>query len=152
MAEKKRYAQAAIATATAAAAGAGAVPIPFSDCALLIPTQLTMIVSITVIFGFDVNKSILTAFLSATLGTGGATLLGRTVVANIVKLIPGIGSVAGGVISAGTAGVITAALGEAYIGIMTLVFNGEMNIEDLGTQKGKDQMAQLFKKELKKNR
>ena len=152
LAEKKRYAQAAIATATAAAAGAGAVPIPFSDCALLIPTQLTMIVSITVIFGFDVNKSILTAFLSATLGTGGATLLGRTVVANIVKLIPGIGSVAGGVISAGTAGVITAALGEAYIGIMTLVFNGEMNIEDLGTQKGKDQMAQLFKKELKKNR
>lgn len=150
--EKKRRAQAAIATATVAAAGEGAAPIPFADCAFLIPTQIGMIASITVIFGFDVNKSILTAFLSSTLGAGGATLLGKTVVASIVKVIPGIGSVAGGAISAGTAGVITAALGEAYIGIMTLVFNGEMSIDDLSTAKGKDQMKKLFKEELSKKR
>lgn len=152
LAEKKKRAQAAIATATMAAAGEGAAPIPFSDCALLIPTQLGMIASITVIFGFDVNKSILTAFLSSTLGSGGATLLGKTVVSNLVKLIPGVGTVAGGAISAATAGVLTAALGEAYIGIMTLVFNGEMSIDDLGTKRGKDQMAALFKHELKKKR
>lgn len=152
LAEKKKRAQAAIATATLAATGEGAAPIPFSDCALLIPTQLGMIVSITVIFGFDVNKSILTAFLSSTLGTGGTTLLGKTVVSNLVKLIPGVGTVAGGAISAATAGVLTAALGEAYIGIMTLVFNGEMSIDDLDTKKGKDQMTALFKQELKKKR
>lgn len=152
LAEKKKRAQAAIATATLAATGEGAVPIPFSDCALLIPTQLGMIVSITVIFGFDVNISILTAFLSSTLGTGGTTLLGKTVVSNLVKLIPGAGTVAGGAISAATAGVLTAALGEAYIGIMTLVFNGEMSIDDLDTKKGKDQMTALFKQELKKKR
>ena len=152
LAEKKKRAQAAIATATLAATGEGAAPIPFSDCALLIPTQLGMIASITVIFGFDVNKSILTAFLSSTLGAGGATLLGKTVVANLVKLIPGVGTVAGGAISGATAGILTAALGEAYIGIMTLVFNGEMSIEDLGTKKGKDQMTALFKQELKKKR
>lgn len=152
LAEKKKRAQAAIAAATLVATGEGAVPIPFSDCALLIPTQLGMIASITVIFGFDVNKSILTAFLSSTLGAGGATLLGKTVVSNLVKLIPGVGTVAGGAISAATAGVLTAALGEAYIGIMTLVFNGEMSIDDLGTKKGKDQMTALFKHELKKKR
>lgn len=152
LADKKKRAQAAIATATLAAAGEGAAPIPFSDCALLIPTQLGMIASITVIFGFDINKSILTAFLSSTLGSGGATLLGKTVVSNLVKLIPGVGTVAGGAISAATAGVLTAALGEAYIGIMTLVFNGEMSIDDLGTKRGKDQMTALFKHELKKKR
>ena len=152
LAEKKKRAQAAIATATLAAAGEGAAPIPFSDCALLIPNQLGMIASITVIFGFDVNKSILTAFLSSTLGSGGATLLGKTVVSNLVKLIPGVGTIAGGAISAATAGVLTAALGEAYIGIMTLVFNGEMSIDDLGTKRGKDQMTALFKYELKKQR
>lgn len=152
LAEKKKRAQAAIATATLAAAGEGAAPIPFSDCALLIPTQLGMIASITVIFGFDVNKSILTAFLSSTLGSGGATLLGKTVVSNLVKLIPGVGTIAGRAISAATAGVLTAALGEAYIGIMTLVFNGEMSIDDLGTKRGKDQMTALFKYELKKQR
>ncbi len=152
LAEKKKHAQAAVATATLAAAGEGAAPIPFADAALLVPTQLGMIASITVIFGFDVNKSILTAFLSSTLGAGGATILGKTVVANILKLIPGAGSVAGGAISAATAGLITAALGEAYIGIMTLVFNGEMSIDDLGTQKGKDAMSKLFKDELKKKK
>lgn len=57
LAEKKKRAQAAIATATLAAAGEGAAPIPFSDCALLIPTQLGMIASITVIFGLMSTKA-----------------------------------------------------------------------------------------------
>ena len=149
--EKKRRAQAAVATAAVAAAGEGAAPIPFADCALLIPTQLGMIASITVIFGFDVNKSIITALLSSTIGAGGATVLGRTVVSNLFKLLPGAGSVAGGAISAGTAGVITAALGEAYIGIMELVFKNEMSIDEIGTKKGKDLMSKLFKQKLSKS-
>lgn len=145
---KKRRAQAAVATASVAAAGEGAAPIPFADCALLIPTQLTMIASITVIFGFDVNKSIITALLSSTIGAGGATVLGKTVVSSLLKLIPGAGTVAGSAISAGTAGVITAALGEAYIAVMELVFQGEMSIEDLGTSVGKDLMSRTFQEQL----
>lgn len=150
--EKKRRAQAAVATAAVAAAGEGAAPIPFSDCAFLIPTQVGMIASITVIFGFDVNKSVITALLSSSIGAGGATLLGKTVVTNILKFIPGAGTVVGGAISASTAGVITAALGEAYIAIMELVFKGEMSIDDLGTKKGKDKMTVLFKQQLKMQR
>ena len=150
--EKKRHAQAAVATAALAAAGEGAAPIPFSDCALLVPTQLTMIASITVTFGFDVNKSIITALLSSTIGAGGATVLGKTIVSNLLKFIPGAGTVAGGAISAGTAGVITAALGEAYIGIMELVFKGDMSLDDLGTKKGKETMSTLFKEQLKVKR
>jgi uncharacterized protein (DUF697 family)/predicted GTPase len=146
---KKRRAQAAVATAMLATAGEGAAPIPFADCALMIPTQIGMIASITVIFGFDVNKSIITALLSSTIGAGGATVLGKTVVTNILKFIPGVGTVAGGAISAGTAGVITASLGEAYIGIMELVYKGDMSIDDIGTKKGKETMAQLFKSSLK---
>lgn len=142
--EKKRYAQAAV--------GEGAAPIPFSDCALLIPTQVSMIASITVIFGFDLNKSIITALLSSSIGAGGATVLGKTVVSNLLKLIPGAGTVVGGAISAGTAGVLTAALGEAYIGIMELVYKGEMSIDDLGTKKGKETMSTLFKEQLRKKK
>ena len=147
--EKKRCAQAAVATAAAASVGEGAAPIPFSDCALLIPTQLTMIVSITIIFGFDVNKSILTTLISSTIGTGGATVLGKTVVSNILKFIPGAGTAIGAAISASTAGLITTALGEAYIKVLELVFKGEMNINDLGTTKGKEQMSKAFKEQLK---
>ena len=148
--EKKRRAQAVVATAAVAAAGEGAAPIPFSDCALMIPTQVGMIASITVIFGFDVNKSIITALLSSTIGAGGATILGKTIVTNLIKFIPGAGTIIGSAISAGTAGVITASLGEAYIGIMELVFKGEMSIDEIGTQKGKEAMTTLFKQNLKK--
>ena len=152
LAEKKRHAQAVVATTTLAATGVGAAPIPFSDCVALVPVQLSMIATITVIFGFDINKSILTAFLSSTIGAGGATVLGKTIVTNLIKFIPGAGTVLGGAISAGTAGVITVALGEAYIQIMELVFKGEMSIDDLSTKKGKEEMATLFKNELKKKR
>ena len=149
LSEKKRRASKVVATAALAATGQGVAPIPFADAALLIPTQVGMIASITVIFGFDVNKSVITALLSSTLGSGGATLLGRAVVANILKLIPAAGSIAGGAISAGTAGVITAALGSAYIAFMELVYKGEMDIEDLSSKKGKDKIANIFRENLK---
>ena len=76
--------------------------------------------TITVIFGLEVNKSLLTGFVSSTIGTAGATVLGRTIVADLIKLIPGLGTTAGGLISGATASLITTALGEAYIILMEM--------------------------------
>lgn len=149
---KKKMSQAAVATAVAAAAATGASPIPFSDAALLIPVQVSMIAGITAIFGLDISKSFLTAFVSSTIGTAGATVLGKTAVSNLLKLIPGVGTVAGGAISGSTAGLLTAALGEAYIGIMEMVFKGDMKMEDLYSEDGKSKMQDIFKKELKTKR
>lgn len=146
--EKKRYAQAAVATATAAAIGECLVPIPLADCAVLIPTQIAMIASITAIFGFDVSKSVITGFITSTIGAGGATVLGKTVVSSLLKLIPGAGSAAGSAISSATAGVLTTALGETYILIMSAVFKGEMSTKDLETEEGKRKIKELFKKQL----
>ena len=119
---KKKYAQAAIATAVAASFGEGFAPIPFSDSAMLVPTQVTMIATITAIFGLDISKSFLTGFVSSTIGSAGATILGKTIVSNLLKLIPGIGTAAGGVISGATAGLLTTALGETYIKVMELIY------------------------------
>ncbi len=152
LAEKRRNAQIVVTSCMLSATGEGAIPIPCSDCFLLVPTQIGMITAITVIYGFEVNKSLMMAFLSSTVGSGGATILGKTVVSNILKLIPGAGSVIGGVISAGTAGTITAALGEAYIGVMELIARGEMNMQDLASSEGKKKFASLFKSELKKRK
>lgn len=149
MEEKKRYAQAAVATATAAAFGEGFAPIPFADCALLIPTQVTMIASITAIYGLDVNKSLITAFVSATLGTGSATIAGKTIASNLLKLVPGAGTVLGGSISGATAGLLTTALGEAYILLMEAVFKGELKSTELNTEAGQSKMKELFKMRLK---
>lgn len=105
---KKKASQGVIATAVAASFGEGFAPIPFSDAALLIPTQVGMIAGITVIFGMDVSKSFLTSFVSATIGSAGATVLGKTIVSNLLKLIPRVGTVTGGFISGTTAGILTA--------------------------------------------
>ena len=149
---KKKHSQAAVVTAVAAAFGEGFAPIPFSDAAVLIPTQVAMIASITTIFGMEVNKSLLTGFVSSTLGTAGATVLGKTIVSNLIKLIPGVGTVVGGLISGSTASLLTTALGEAYRLLMEMIYKGELKAEDLYSDDGKDTISKIFKNELKKDR
>lgn len=152
LASKRKAAQGAIATAVAASFGESFLPIPFADAALLIPIQVGMIASITVIFGMEVNKSILTGFVSSTVGSAGATVLGRTIVGNLMKLIPGVGTGVGGMISGGTASLITTALGLAYIQIMEMIYKGEMSKKDLQTKAGQKMMHQLFKEQLQKKK
>ncbi len=147
---KKKYAHGVVATAVAASFGEGFAPIPFSDAILLIPTQVTMIASITVIFGLNISKSFITGFVSSTIGAAGTTILGKTVVSNLLKLIPGVGTGVGGMISGTTAGLLTTALGEAYIKVMERVYKGEIKSEELYTQEGQMIMKKLFKEELKK--
>ncbi len=125
---------------------------PFADAALLVPTQISMIAGITVIFGLDISKSFLTSFVSSTIGAAGATVLGRSIVSGLLKLIPGVGTVAGGLISGTTAGLITTALGEAYIKIMEMIYKGEISKEDLYSDDGQKTMTRLFKEGLKKKR
>lgn len=99
----------------------GFAPIPFADAAILVPSQIAMLAHLTAIFGINIEKTLLTSVVTAIGGVGGAVVLGRTIVANIMKFIPGIGTVAGGAINGTTAAVLTAALGYAYIEVMNKV-------------------------------
>jgi len=145
---KRYYARTAVAAATSAAFGEGFMPIPFADSALLIPTQIAMIGSITAIFGLEVNKSIMVTFASAMLGTSGATLAGKAISSTLLKLIPGAGTVLGGTISGSTAALITTTLGEAYILLMEMLWLGEFNATDFDSPNGRAQFRQLFKERL----
>ena len=145
---KKKHARAAIATAVTASFGEGFAPIPFADAFLLVPTQVAMISAITVIFGLEINKAFLTAFVTSTLGSGSATLIGKTIVSNILKFFPGIGTGVGGAISGTTAGLITTALGEAYLLLMEQIYKGEINKDTLNSPEGQKKMNKLFKEQL----
>ena len=90
----------------------------------------------------------MTALISSTVGAGGATILGKTVVSNMLKVLP----IVGGAISAATAATITDALGYAYIGVMEMVFKGELDIDDLSTTKGKEVISEKFNELLKRNK
>ncbi|MBL7472048.1 50S ribosome-binding GTPase [Robertkochia sp. 1368] len=115
MNQKINKSHAIVATAATSAAATAAVPIPFSDALALVPIQVGMLAGITSVFGFELEKGFLSTLVSSTITGGGATLLGRTIVTNLLKMFPGVGSVAGGVIAATTASGLTVAFGEAYI-------------------------------------
>lgn len=149
---KKGKAQAVVAASAVTAAATGAVPIPFSDAALLVPEQIAMLASITAIFGIPMQQGTLMAIVSSTIGTAGTTVLGKTLVSNLLKLIPGVGTVVGGVISGAAAAALTAALGEAYIIILALICKGDLKVSDLDTDKGKETITNVFKEQLKVKR
>ena len=140
----------AVAVAVAATAATGAVPIPFADAPLLIAEQVTLMASICGIYGIDVGKDGLKMLATAALGAGGAAIVGKTLATNLLKLIPGAGTIAGGAISAGTAGVVTLAMGKAFIEVCKMVKLGKLSEADILSSKGKNIMKEQFKDQLKK--
>lgn len=149
---KQKAAYKAVKIVAAAAATTGAVPIPFSDAALLIPTQVTMLMHITTIFHIPIQKAALTTIATMAIGTMGTTFIGKTVVSNIFKMIPGIGTVTGGAISATTAAFLTTALGNAYIKILIKISKGEMRVSDLTTKEGQKILKQELNTQLREKR
>lgn len=149
---KKNKAQIIVGASTATAASIGAIPIPFADATVLIPAQITMLTSITAVFGISIEKATLTTIISAMVGTAGTTIVGKTIVSNLIKFIPGVGSVAGGVISGATAAALTTALGLAYIKILMMIATGEMSVNDLNTESGINKIKAIFTEQLKMKR
>ena len=129
--------------------GIGFSPIPVSDAVLLVPLQIKMIAQISSVYGIDVDRSILVPVISATVGAGGATVLGKTVVVNLIKLIPGAGTAVGGMISGATAGALTTALGMAYIKLMEAMLKGEVKRSDLESREGTQIIQKLFQEALR---
>lgn len=130
----------------------GAIPIPFADAPLLIAQQVAMMAAINAIFKFNVSKDALKSLATAAIGVGGATVVGKTIASNLLKLIPGAGTIAGGAISAGTAGVITLALGKAYIQVCKAIKMGVLDQSDLTKKAGMDMLKKSFKEQIKKNK
>ena len=127
-------------------AGAGAVaasPIPFSDIALLLPTQCAMIVHISSVYELDMSKETAMTLAGAFAGVIGVGFAARTIVGNLAKFIPGIGSIAGGAINATMAVSVTKLMGEAYIAYLDDNFD---NIAEAVANLGKDAIKIYFDK------
>ncbi len=99
--EKDKKAHAFIHGAAAAAAGVGATPIPFSDAPIIMGFQMTMIVNLALLYGFD--KQYMMSMIAPAL----AKVAGKQLAASLTKLIPGFGHI----VNAGVAFAITEAIG-----------------------------------------
>ena len=90
---------AAIHTASVAAGAAGVIPVPVADAIPMAATQVTMVIALGRIFEQEITDSTAKGLI----GAAASTFIGR----QIVKLIPVVGWIA----SAGTAAVVTEAIG-----------------------------------------
>ncbi len=102
-ADIKRKCAVAIHTATAASAAAGAIPIPMSDAIPITGAQIAMIVALGKVFGVSLSQAAAKSIMTVTV----AQSAGRAIFSNVLKVIPGAGSVVG----ATTAAALTEGLG-----------------------------------------
>lgn len=128
--------------------GVGFVPIPFSDASVLVPMQVAMLAHITAIFGLSLDKTRLTSIVAAVGGTGGATFLGRYIVSNVLKLIPGAGTILGGLISGSTASILTTALAFSYIETLAIMTKNEKEGKSMSVFELEELMKKLYKEHL----
>lgn len=119
---KARQAQGYIAAAATTAAGAAFIPIPFSDAATLVPIQLGMMAKIAQLYTIKFDRAALMAVASTT----AATSAGRATFGGLLKMVPGAGSVAGGMLSAGVASSFTYAMGQAWLAVCQRVVKGKL--------------------------
>ncbi|MFS8779434.1 YcjF family protein [Synechococcus sp. W55.1] len=127
----------------ASAAFIGAAPLPFADAPLLVAAQIGMIANISFIFGYKASPEFYYSLMAALAGTGAATLTGRSIVSNLLKLLPGAGPIAGGIIQSTTAATLTLSLGLAYIELMKAIACAKIK----GIQLSQSEIQDIFVRE-----
>ncbi|MFK3858099.1 YcjF family protein [Pseudoalteromonas rhizosphaerae] len=139
----KQGARKVVHLASAAAGTAGASPIPGSDAPIIAAIQSTMIYKINTEFELDADNSKMTSVLTGIMGVTALAQVGKALVSNALKFIPGAGTLIGGTISATTAIAITEAVGHAYIAVMEKFFN--METGEVVLPENSDRIISVFK-------
>ncbi len=106
--------------ASGTAGAAGLIPIPFSDAFAIAPIQAGMIYKMNDAFEVSLGKSATPTFITE-ISSVTAIGQGARAFVNMIKFVPGLGSVAGGA----TAAVITEGIGFAYLKVLEKCFNDE---------------------------
>jgi uncharacterized protein (DUF697 family)/predicted GTPase len=141
--QKRNRAHSFVLGAATMAGAVGASPIPFSDAALIVPIQISMLASISAVFGLPLSQAFLTTLISSAGGGLVATFSGQAIVSGLLKLLPGVGTVAGAAISAATAIAITTIFGEGYITVLSKLFTLHQ-----GEPPSEEEIARAFREEL----
>jgi uncharacterized protein (DUF697 family)/GTP-binding protein EngB required for normal cell division len=112
---KRKEARKIIVQHTSGSAFVGFVPIPFSDAPILVANQVGMLARI--MWTYDL-ESALPSIQGSLVSVGAPALVSNTgiwLVGQLMKLIPGVGTIVGGIISASVAASITGAIGYTVV-------------------------------------
>ncbi|UOS36197.1 hypothetical protein MPG75_03595 [Helicobacter pylori] len=134
-----------------ASEAAGLIPIPFSDALAIAPIQAGMIYKMNDAFGVKMKDSVAASLITGLLGFTAIGQTAKTIVANLIKCIPVVGSVAGGA----TAVAITEGIGFAYLKVLETCFNddtGEVKLPAMDTIKSLFKESYLSLDTIKKSK
>jgi predicted GTPase/uncharacterized protein (DUF697 family) len=123
---KIKHATTAVNVACVAAGATAPIPIPGGHSAALIVIDTAMLLQINAALGVSTEEQEGKSVAVGLLGIVGASVGGKMAFAELIKFIPGIGSVGGAVIGAAVAVPVTKMLGTLYIDVVSeLVKQGE---------------------------
>lgn len=143
--EKRKKSHRIIHAAALSAAIIGFSPIPFSDAALLVPVQLTMMARLHNVFGQSWTESLAKSIGKEIVVVG----FGRSAVGNVLKFVPGVGTVAGGAINATVALTITEVMGWVTVNMLA---NGDDLFDQAMSFKGQFDFLMGMVKQVKRKK
>lgn len=124
--DAKRGAALKIAAGAAATAGlAAATPVPLADSAGVLTINIGMVAGIAVAMGVPLSRANMMPVATSIVGALAVTFGARMLAGSILKLIPGVGSIAGGAINAGLASSATYGLGHGFTEYLCRFFRRE---------------------------
>ena len=143
--EQQKKSHQIIHAAALSAAIIGFSPIPFSDAALLVPVQLVMMARLHKVFGQSWTEGIAKSVGKEIIVVG----FGRSVVGNMLKFVPGVGTVAGGAINATVALTITEVMGWVTVNMLA---NGQDLFDQAMSFKGQFDFLMGMVKQVKRKK
>ncbi|MBJ6609850.1 MAG: DUF697 domain-containing protein [Candidatus Thiothrix moscowensis] len=117
----------------------GFIPIPLLDTVGLIGVQRVMLMRLSKLYGVPFSKHLAKAWIS-TLMTGLAPKAATPLVGSMLKLIPGVGTLAGGATTAALGGASTYAIGKVF----QQHFEQGGTLEDFDPDKAKGSFVEAF--------
>lgn len=121
-------------------AAAGFIPVPYVDLAGLAAVQVKMVSDLTHLYGKTVKQEAIKTTVATLLGTLATAGLAAPVAFTTVKIIPGLGSVAGGVSMGALGAAATYAVGKVFVNH----FEGGGTLSNFDVDKVKDDLKNEF--------
>ncbi|MEX0740478.1 MAG: DUF697 domain-containing protein [Pseudohongiella sp.] len=139
-AERLEKASAIISNKCKWSAAAGFIPVPYVDLAGLAAVQVKMVSELTHLYGRTVKQDAIKTTVATLLGTLATGGLAAPVAFTTLKIIPGLGSVAGGVSLGALGAAATYAVGKVFVNH----FEGGGTLSNFDVDKVKDDLKNEF--------
>lgn len=121
-------------------AAAGFIPVPYLDLAGLAAVQVKMVSELTELYGKTVQQEAIKTTVATLLGTLTTAGLAAPLAFTTVKIIPGLGSFAGGVSMGALGAAATYAVGKVFVNH----FEGGGTLANFDVDKVKDDLKSAF--------